>query len=336
MTLNRAIRVFVPSAGIIILLLAPVLTGSVYIHHLLIVAMMYAVIASNWDLSLGYGGVFNFGHLAFFAVGAYAAGIATKTFGWDAWWGIPAGAIVAVIAGALVSLPVLRLKGIYVVLITFAFGQLCLHLVLGLPGLTGGSQGMVLLPPLTIGKLNFAFNAKLGSYYLAVVLFAASTIFLRRLVTSSFGKAIIALKDNEDYAMSRGISLARQRILTFMGSALFTGAIGGFYALYLQVVSPEVFSFGFLSLSLSMLLLGGVSTVYGPIVAAFGLTFLSEALANLGAWRLVIVAVIILLVLRFLPNGIASAFNLRTQPPNAHASAGYADATQEATPRERT
>ena len=310
--------------GLAVLLILPLFVPSTYLRHLVIIAMVYAVVASNWDLSLGYAGVFNFAHLAFFALGAYGAAVITKTYGLNPWLGIPAGTLLAVIASVIVCLPVLRLRGIYIVLITFAFGQLCLHLVLGLSDVTGGSRGLVLIPPLTLGDFNFSQNGRLGYYYLTVLLFAASTFYLRRLVASNFGLSLVALKDNEDYAVSRGISLARQRLLTFAASAVFTGAVGGLYAQYLRVVSPDLFGFSFLSLALSMLLLGGISTIYGPIIAAFLLTFLSEAMVDLGPWSYVIIAALIILVLRFFPDGLLSGlergYRLLTRRPTRAAA----------------
>jgi len=293
--------------GLLVLILLPVVFDGSYVRHLLIVALVYAVIASNWDLSLGYGGIFNFAHLAFFGTGVYFCAVMSKTFGFNPWLTIPGAGLAAVIAAAIVCLPVLRLKGIYIILVTFAFSQLLLQLVISQAEITGGSVGMVFLPSLKIGDYNFARDGKLGYYYLALALFVASTWFLRRLVKSSFGLSVVALRDNEDYALSRGISLARQRVLTLMASALFTGMAGGFYATYLRVASPQVFGFGILSLVLSMLLVGGISSVWGAIVAAFVLTFLSEAMADLGAWRHLIIASLIVLVLLFYPGGLIAA-----------------------------
>ncbi len=211
---------------------------------------------------------------------------------------------------AIVCLSVLRLKGIYVILVTFAFSQLLLHLVISQAEITGGSVGMVFLPSLKIGDYNFALDGKLGYYYLALALFIASTYFLRRVVKSPFGLSVMALRDNEDYALSRGISLAQQRMLTLTASVLFTGMAGGFFATYLRVASPQVFGFGILSLVLSMLLVGGTGSIWGPIVAAFILTFLSEAMADLGAWRHLIIAALIVLVLLFYPGGFIMALRV--------------------------
>ena len=201
----------------------------------------------------------------------------------------------------------LRLKGIYVVLVTFAFSQLCFQLVLSQEEITGGSMGMPLLPPLKIGDYNFARDGKFGYYYVGLFLLVLSTIYLHRLVRSRFGTSIIALRDNEDYAISRGISLARQRMLTLGLSAFFTGVAGGFYSTYVRVASPEIFGFGFLSLALSMLLLGGLNSIYGPILGAFVITLLSEAMVDLGPMRFLIISALIILMLLFYPGGLINA-----------------------------
>lgn len=290
-----------------ILIILPLVAPSPYIRHLLIIAFIYGIVASNWDLSVGYGGVFNFGHLAFFAIGSYASAILSKTVGITPWVTIPMAGLFAVAAALIVSLPVLRLKGIYVVLVTFAFSMLCFQLVLSQEEITGGSLGMPLLPPLKIGDYNFARDGKFGYYYVGLFLLVASTVYLHRLVRSRFGISIVALRDNEDYAISRGISLARQRLLTLALSALFTGIAGGFYSTYVRVASPEIFGFGLLSLALSMLLVGGTNSIYGPIVGAVVITLVSEAMVELGPWRFLIIAALIILVMLFYPGGIMEA-----------------------------
>jgi branched-chain amino acid transport system permease protein len=291
-------------AGIVILIVFPLVNKSDYLQHLVIVALLYAVLASNWDLTLGYAGVFNWAHVAFFALGAYGAGILAKSFGVSVWVCILAGAATSVLASILVCLPVQRVKGLYIALMTFAFGELCKHVIVSFSKYTGGSQGLVLIPPITIGNYSFMQDHKIGYYYLALVLFLVSTFFLVKVVRSKFGLSIVALRDYEAYAISRGVPLARQRFLTFMLSAIFTGATGAVYGFYLGVVSPELFGFGYTGTLLSMVLLGGISTLYGPILGAFVLTFVSEFLVSLGPWRYVIVATIIIMILLFYPEGV--------------------------------
>ena len=297
--------------GLALLLAAPlVLTGS-YARHLLITSLVYAVVAANWDVSLGYAGLFNFAHLAFFGIGLYAAAILSKIVGLDPWLAVALAGAASAAAATLVSLPVVRLRGIYVVLVTFAFGQLVQQLVLSQADVTGGSQGMVMVPSLRVGAYNFARDGKLAYCYAAIALFAATVAILRALLRSPLGTSIRAVRDDEDYAAARGISAARTHFLALVASAPLTGIAGGFLAVYARVASLDVFGFGTLSLVLSMVLLGGAGTLYGPMAAAFVLTFVSEALVGLGIWRFLVISAGMVVVLVAFPGGLASVFRRR-------------------------
>lgn len=294
--------------ALILLALAPLVFQDSYTRHLFILAFIYAIVALNWDLSLGYAGLFNFGHLSFFGVGVYTAAIGAKTLGLSPWAVIPLAGVTAALTALIMAAPVVRLKGIYVVLVTFAFSQLVLQLVLSQSHITGGAEGMVRLPYLRLGDYKFIRDYKFGYYYVALGLLVASILFARAIARSPFGKSLRALRDNEDYARARGISVTRQRILALMASAVFTGVAGGFFAIYLRVASPEVFKFGLSTLILSMVLIGGVGTILGPVVAALALTFASESLAGIQGLeeaRFIIVAIGMILVLRIAPGGAA-------------------------------
>jgi len=284
-------------------LLFPIAFRSGYARHLIILAMLYAILASNWDLSLGYGGIYNFAHGAFFAIGAYGAAIIARQ-GISSWIGFLGGGISAVIVSAIVCLPVLRVKGVYVCLVTFAFSQLCLHIVRSQVSITGGAVGLTNIPTLTIGGFSLLDHGNLGFYYLSFVLLAASTFYLYRLVRSDFGLSIIALRDFEDYAISRGVPLARQRFLTFIASSFFTGLAGSIFSLYSRVAVVELFSFTYITMLLSMVILGGAATIFGPIIGAFILSLVSEFLKILGSWQYIIIAIAVVLILMYYPDGI--------------------------------
>ncbi len=133
-----------------------------------------------------------------------------------------------------------------------------LQLILSQNQITGGAQGMVLLPTLSLNGLRLSSYGKVGFYYLAIALVLAATVALRAIALSDFGRSIVALKENEDYAVARGVSIGRQRLIVLMASAAPTGIAGAFYAAYLRVASPEVFGFDTLSIVLIILLLGGI------------------------------------------------------------------------------
>ena len=288
-------------AGLIVL---PWMQTDTYIRHVLILAFVYAVVASNWDLSLGYGGIVNFAHLAFFAIGLYTYGISAKILGVDPWLAIILGAVVALLFAALLSIPMLRLEGIYVILVTVAATQLLARIIVSQSDFTGGTSGMVLLPRLTIGDFKLSSNGRIGYYYGALALLVASTAFLYGIERSAVGRAIKALRDNKYYAISRGVSEARIRLHTLCLSAVFPALAGGFYGAYVRVASPDVFGLGFLTIILSILLVGGIATIWGSLIAAFAVTILTEALADFGAWRDIAVAVVIILIVIVYPGGL--------------------------------
>lgn len=303
-------RTLALAALIAVGLVVPLVVEDTYIRHLFIISFIYAVVAASWDLSLGYGGVFNFGHVAFFGIGVYATGLAAKLLGVDPWLAMLFGGLAASAAAALVALPVVRLQGVYVVLVTFAFSQLVLQVVINQSAVTGGTQGLVRVPTIGLFGYNFLRDYKFGYYYVAFAMMLVAVACLRRLVRSDFGLSIVALRDNEDYGSSRGIPIALQRLKVLVASAFFAGLAGGFYVIYLRVASPEVFGFSTTSLILSMVLVGGTSSIYGPVFAALALTFVSEGLANvenLAEGRFMLVALAMIVVLLFLPKGLASA-----------------------------
>ncbi|GGE03903.1 branched-chain amino acid ABC transporter permease [Aureimonas endophytica] len=293
------------AAGFALLALLPLVVGGSYGRHVLIMAFIYAVVASNWDLSLGYGGIFNFAHLALFGIGVYAYALLTKLAGIEPWAALALSGVLSTLAAVLVTVPILRLKGIFIILVTFGFAQLAMQVILSQSDLTGGTQGIVRIPSLTLGDHNMIRDNKFAYFYLALGLLAASTAVLRLVVRSRFGAAIVALRDNEDYAVARGLSVARLRLVTMASSAFFTGAAGAFYAAYQRNASIDVFGMSLSTVILSMVLLGGTGTIYGAILASFLLTLFSEAMADFGAWRPMIVALLIIGVMLAYPAGLA-------------------------------
>lgn len=302
--LNCSNNFIMASATIIILIFFPFIIPNNYIQHLLILSMIYAIVASNWDLTIGYFGLFNFSHVGVFILGAYTAGILSKTYGVSPWVSIIIASLFSVIISSFFALPMLRVKGIYVCLVTFGFSQLCFHFVLSQRSLTGGCNGLTLIPRICIGGYSFVQNDKIAYYFLTLLLLIISTLFLNRIVKSSFGLSIIALRDYEEYAVSRGVNFGRQVILTFAASSFFTGAAGAVMAFYLTALSPEMFGFDTLVMVLCIVLVGGIGTIYGSIIGSLILTVISESLVTIGPWRQVIVGSLIIFTLLFYPHGI--------------------------------
>lgn len=287
-----------------VLVLLPVVVEASYLRHLMILAFVFGIVAASWDLSLGYGGLFNFAHVALFAVGMYTYAILAKTFGVNPWLAVLIAGPVTMLLAALVALPVLRLDGIYVILVTIAFSQLVYQLIISQSSVTGGTSGIVTLPPLALGDYKLTSDGRIGYYYLALALLVAACAFLIGVVRSRLGRAIVALRDAKYAAIARGVPEGRTRVLTLAASGLFTGLAGGFYASYVRVASPDIFGLGSLTLVLSILLVGGLGTIWGPVAAAFAIVLLSEAMADLGPWRDILTALLIIAVMVLYPGGL--------------------------------
>lgn len=293
--------------AIALLLVFPLIFTDSYSRHLLILVLVYAIVAASWDLSLGFGGLVNFAHVALFALGVYSYGILAKTLGLSPWLAIAAGGVVATLFAAAMALPILRLDGIYVILVTIAFSQLLYQVIVSQSDITGGTSGMVTLPALKLGSYSFVRNGRIGYYYTALGLFLLSIAGLYLITRSALGRAIVALRDNKYYAIARGVSEAKVRLLALAASAFFAGIAGAFYGSYVRVASPDAFGLGQLTLILSILLVGGAGTLWGPVVGAFAITLLSEAIADYGSWRNIAIGALIILILVFYPGGLWAA-----------------------------
>ena len=290
--------------ALVVLLVLPLVFEASYIRHLLILTFVFGIVAASWDLSLGFAGLFNFAHVALFAVGIYTYAILSKTLGLDPWLAMLAAGPVVMVVAAVIALPVLRLDGIYVILVTIAFSQLIYQIIISQSLVTGGTSGMVTLPALEVAGYKLTSDGRIGYYYVALALLVAACAFLHLLVRSRVGRAIIALRDAKYAAIARGVPEARTRIITLAASGLFTGLAGGFYASYVRVASPDIFGLGSMTLVLSILLVGGVGTIWGPVVASFLIILLSEVLTDLGPWRDILIALMIIGVMVFYPGGL--------------------------------
>jgi ABC-type branched-subunit amino acid transport system permease subunit/pimeloyl-ACP methyl ester carboxylesterase len=291
-------------AALVVLAALPFVSSNLYLRHLLVLSFVFGVVASSWDLSLGFGGLFNFAHVALFTVGIYTYGFIGLTLGLSPWLGIFLAGVAAGLVAALITLPILRLSGIYIVLVTIAASQVLYQIVISQSNITGGTTGMVSLPILQLVGYRFNHDGKIGYYYVGLLILVASTMILHMVTKSRYGRAIVAMRDHKFYAISRGISETRVRLFTLTVSASLAGVAGGFYGAYMRVASPDNFGLGLLGLLLSMLLLGGAGTIWGPILAAFFVTIVSEAFASYGVWRSIIISLLLIVILIFYPGGL--------------------------------
>jgi branched-chain amino acid transport system permease protein len=282
------------------LLAMPAVYGDAYVLRILTMTCFFAIFAASWDLLAGYTGQVNFGHALFFGAGAYTSGLLSLKLGLSPWLTIWAGAAVAMLFGFLVGYLCLRLRGSYLSLATLAFPLIALGLLFAFPDFSGGELGISGLRRLAVTPA--------GNYYIALISMLAIVFGLWLLADSKFGIVLHAIRDDEVAARASGINTLRYKLIVFAVSGAAAGFAGALFAHYLRVAGPSTLE---TALSFQVVIwgvFGGVATIYGPVAAVFLLYPLTEWLASFrtfGELRLLIFAVIVLLVLLFMPRGIA-------------------------------
>jgi branched-chain amino acid transport system permease protein len=296
------------------LIVLPSFVSDPYLLHLLILSLIFSIFGASWNFVTGFAGLKTFGHQAFFGIGAYGSALASMKLGISPWISIWAGAALATMAGLLVALPALRIRSVpHVAIMTLAFAEIVRMVLANAKNLTRGELGLVGIPTfeaIEFGPLGaIAFNPadKAGYYYLALALAGTSLTFLYVLTRSKTGLALVAIRDSQDAAESLGVNLTLYKMIAFGVSAALVALAGAFYAHYILVLTPSAAAGMDLMMGiLAIVLIGGVGSFFGPIVAAFALTIGLESMRGLGEYRMLIYGAMIVCVVMFCPRGIAS------------------------------
>ncbi|MBU2980645.1 branched-chain amino acid ABC transporter permease [Lentibacter algarum] len=265
-----------------------------------IFANFLAIFAISWDVLSGRTGYISFGHPFLIGIGAYTTAILTKRFDVAIEASIPIAVIVTMIAGFIVFLPALRIKGSYFALVTLAFMELMYQLVQVIrPDLTGGTRGISGIQGITRGAVN--------GYYLSLTLLLVVAVTVWLVMRTRVGTALSAIGMNEESVRGSGLDTTKLKLFAFLFSALIAGLGGAFYAHYVGAIAPRaLFDINFLFTIIVAALIGGAATTAGPIIGAFFLTFLLEYLRPYlpGAERYFIYGGVALLLYMYQPKGI--------------------------------
>ena len=288
---------FVGVAGFVAFMAAlPLVFGGNYLIGVLTVSVIYGIWAVSWDFMSGLTGRENFGHSLFIGVGAYTAGFLNTSFGINGWWSLPAAMIMAMLFAVVIGLPTLRLKGPYFALAMLSSAVIMQRLMLIFWEQTGGEEGINGIEPL--------IRSQLGFYYFALAALVAVTALLLALARSHWGLILRAIRGDEATCQAAGINVTFYKIASLMISAAFAGAGGAIYAHYQLQVSPQLFAVVTSITIITMVYVGGMASIYGPVGGAILLVLLTELLRNFGEWRLMIYSCTLILILFFLPNGL--------------------------------
>ena len=296
-------------AAIVALLALFPLAGSAFYVELVAKVMILAIFALSLDLLVGYTGLVSFGHAAFFGIGAYTLGLmAPKYEAANFWITLPAAMFAAALAALVVGIFVVRVKGIYFIMVTLAFAQM-FYFVFHDTKFGRGSDGisMNFKPVAAIGGFTpFDLANASHVYYCVLVLLVAVFFFLQAVLRSSFGRALQGIRSNEHRMISLGFPVYWYKLASFTLAGALAGLAGYLSALQFGFINPELLSWHQSGNVLLMLILGGIGSLYGAVVGAFAFVALTEIFQALTKhWQLLLGGAIILLVI-FLPGGLAS------------------------------
>jgi len=287
------------------LMCLPLLTQDPYLLRILILTSIFAIFAASWDLLSGFTGQVNFGHALFFGVAAYTTGLINVNFGLTPWISIPLGGLGAVLAGLIIGIPCLRLRGTYLALTTLAFPIILLGIVFAFPDFSGGELG--------VSGLSRLSSARVYDYYICVSLMLILGFIMWKITDSKTGIIFHAIREDEVAVRASGINTTYYKLLAFCLSGFFAGISGGLYAHIMRTVGPSTLE---VSMSFQVIIwsvFGGIVSIYGPIAGVFILFPLTEILRSLpvlfgridlSELRMLIFAFLVLLTLLFMPEGL--------------------------------
>lgn len=286
-----------------------------YYTQMLALAGIYAIVAQGLNLLAGYTGQASLGHAGFYAIGAYTGALLATKLGFGFWSALPFSILVAAVAGVLIALPSFKLDGPYLAMVTIAFGIIVNSILIEWSELTGGTQGVLNIPRPTFAGVRLSLESQ---FLLIVSAAAVTTLFLRNLMRSPWGRAFVAVRENPIAAEAVGLSTRGVKTVAFTISAALAGAGGHLFAFFQGFISPEAFEFEASIFFLTAVIFGGAGTLAGPLVGAPVMTFLPEVLQRFVDYRLIIYGSLIVAFLYALPLGIVGTiFRRATYLPDA-------------------
>jgi len=283
----------------------PFILTSIYLRQLLILFIVFSILALSLDIILGYMGQFSFGHQVALGFGAYTVGFLSVM--WrispSPWLSFFASICVGAALGFLIGVIALKAaRGVYLAIITYGVGKILRTYFYVLPEVTGGSRGIHLIPSLELPPLKF--DTQISFYYLALGCLIVTVYLIIRWLRSPFGRAVVAIRENEELANSTGINSYKYYVMAFTLATALAGLSGSLYAFYMKSITPALFNIDYMVMMLIMVIIGGSGTIGGPILGSaiyvFGLNLIPIEKES----ALVVFGAILLACIIFLPRGI--------------------------------
>ncbi len=295
------------SAGILLLVLIPILPLSGFIVHIASLILLWAMICLSLNLIFGYAGQLSLAHGGLFGIGAYSYAILAGKLSLSFWLAFPLGGLAAGLTGFLIGVPSLRLKGAYFVIITLGFNIILVSVIEHLNELTGGVVGLVGIPApskIHLFFLNLDFSSKTAQYYLILFFLLVFWTVMVSIRNSLWGRSLVSIKEDEELCRSLGIDTMKRKVWTFVLSSILAGLGGGLYASTMGILTPQDASFHVGFDALVFLTVGGIGTIIGTILGPALMIVISELMQSMVEVRLLVNGLALIVLIIFMPQGV--------------------------------
>lgn len=283
-------------AILVVLVAVPLWAPNLWLVRVMIIANLFAVYALSWNLLVGYTGQISFGHAFFFGGGAYASVLLNKYLNLPVPLAMFASALMCGLTGFFLGYPCLRVRGVYLALMTWAFPLILLGFVMYFGKIFGREMGLS-----GYAGLSSSYNV---NYYGSLALMILAVCMKLAIVNSRFGLIIRGIRDNEILSESVGINASRYKVMIFAVSGLIAGISGAFYSHFLKSITPELLAVDISILVIIMVIVGGLGTAIGPVMGAYMVTFLDNYLLYIQELRMIIYALALIVILYLRPQGL--------------------------------
>jgi len=288
------------------ILLIPVLlvpfVSEDYVVDVAVLSGIYIILALGLNVVVGYTGLLNLGFVAYYAIGAYGYALLNTKLGMGFWTALPVSVVLTTLAGFLLAVPALRLKGDYLAIVTLGFGEIVRLVLNNWDSFTRGPNGISGIAPPTLADVVIV---KISHYYYLVLFFVILSFFtMRRVEDSKIGRAWIAIREDGIASAAMGINTMLYKLYSNAFGAFWAGLAGCLFAAKMRFVSPESFTFMESVFILCMVIIGGIGSISGVIIGAVVLVFLPEVLRDAQMYRMLAVGCGLVFLMVFRPQGL--------------------------------
>lgn len=281
----------------------PAAVRNPYYLGVLVFVGIYAMITICLGLLLGYAGQISLGHAAFYGIGAYASGLLTTRWSLSPWLALVCAMAVTGVMAYLIGKPVLKLRGHYLAMATLGFGEIVYIFFNAEVGLTGGPSGFGQIPRLAVG--GFILKKDIHFYYLVWTTVIILLVLVLNVINSRIGRALRSIHGSETAANAMGVNTESYKLKVFVFSAVVASIAGSYYAHFVTFVSPTTFDASVSILLVTMVIVGGMSSVWGAVLGAAMLGILPEYLRTFGDYDILLYGAIMMVIMMFAPEGLA-------------------------------